>query len=834
MSDLQEYRRKRDFSKTTEPGVRKQGKRARGQSSESSEPIFVVQKHAARHLHYDFRLELDGVLLSWAVPKGPSLDPATKRLAMQTEDHPLAYADFEGVIPKGQYGAGTVLVWDRGVWKCEGNAREAYERGHLKFALSGEKLKGKWHLVRRGGSRSWLLFKSRDQYAESGPAGSKLVDDAPNSVISGRGLDSVARNEKAVPARKSAESAAQPSSLTGARKAKLPASLMPELATLVSEVPEGDAWLHEMKFDGYRILVRLEGKRVRCFTRKGNDWTSRMPTLAAALAELPLDRALLDGELCVLKSDGTSDFQRLQNSLNAGTEHELVYFAFDLVHWDGWDLTRVPLIERKRALEALLNRAGDPRIRFSAHIVGQGRAFFTQACERGLEGIVSKRADSRYTSKRGRDWLKVKCVRRHELVIGGFTEPGGSRSHLGALLVGAHDDEGRLVYRGKVGTGFTHKTLLDLHGRLKPLERKQAAFHNPPSGAAARGVHWVAPKLLAEIEYTEVTSEGLLRHPRFKGLRSDKKPSRITMEVPVPSPQRSVELPIALTNPDRVLYPEQGLTKRALAEYYVEVAEHMLPHVKDRVLMLVRCPEGRAKECFHQKHMNKGMPKQFTTVPIREQGKLVHCISLSDVSGLVALAQIGALEVHSWGAHADRPERPDQLVFDLDPGPGVEWSGVVASARQVKHDLEELGLQSFVKTTGGKGLHVVVPIQRRIDWDTAKSFCKAVAERACRAAPDKYVCNMSKAKRNGRIFIDYLRNGRGATSVCAYSPRARIGAPVSTPLAWHELEREVRADYYTVQNLRERLTKLSEDPWHGMADVRQSVTKAMLRSLRLA
>lgn len=594
-----------------------------------------------------------------------------------------------------------------------------------------------------------------------------------------------------------------------------------------------------MKLDGYRILLHIDGSSVRCLTRRGNDWSTRLPHLVQDVARLGLPPSLVDGELCIVEADGTTNFQRLQNSLNAKADASLVYFAFDLLHHDGVDLRAAPLVERKAALTKLLERAKAPRLRLSEHVVGQGPAFFREACARGLEGIVSKRADSPYRSERTRDWLKVKCVRRHEVVIGGYTDPGGSRSHFGALLVGTHDARGSLVYRGKIGTGFTEQTLRDVHQRLKKLARRQPAFANPPKGAAARHVHWVKPELLAEVEYTEITEDGKLRHPRFRGLRQDKPAEAIGLEpIAKPAPDSGAarsrevtQLPIELTHPDRILYPNQGLTKRALAEYFVQVAEWMLPYVQDRILTLVRCPKGQGAECFFQKHPGKGIPAPLRTVEIQEREKLADYLVLDDVAGLVSLVQMGALEVHVWGARADRPERPDQLVFDLDPGPGVTWEGVTEAALAVRAELSELDLQSFVKTSGGKGLHVVVPVERRADWELAKTFCHAVAERICASDPKKFVCSMNKAKRSGRVFIDYLRNSRGATSVCAYSPRAREGAPVSTPLAWNELTGPVDPREYNVRTIPDRLASLGDDPWAGYADVHQSITKRMLRRL---
>ncbi|HEU5074358.1 MAG TPA: DNA ligase D, partial [Polyangiaceae bacterium] len=726
-----------------------------------------------------------------------------------------------------------------------------YREGHLKFSLDGQKLRGRWHLVRRGGSKTWLLFKSKDEFAKRGN-GATLLKQAPDSALSGQSLAQVAEatdpekpkqrsgkhrvREKAVPAQKRRISVA---ALPGARPAKALRSVSPELATLVTEVPDGDDWLHEMKFDGYRILLQVDGSTVRCLTRRGNDWAERLPHLVHDVAELGLPPTLLDGELCAVESDGTTNFQKLQNSVNADADAALVYFAFDLLHHDGTDLTDVPLIERKRVLAELLSRVTSPRLSLSEHVVGQGRAFFREACGRGLEGIVCKRSDSRYRSERTRDWLKVKCVRRHEVVIGGYTDPGGSRSHLGALLIGTHDERGGLAFRGKVGTGFTEQSLRELYERLKKLHQQRPPFVNAPRGAATRGVHWVKPELLAEVEYAELTRDGKLRHPRFRGLRQDKPAEAVPLEPSAKLPPRrasarpssSLELPVELTHPDRVLYASQGLTKRALAEYFMKVAPWMLPYVQGRILTLVRCPQGQGGQCFFQKHAGKGMPEALRTIEIQERDKRADYLVLDDTAGLVSLVQMGALEVHVWGARADRPERPDQLVFDLDPGSDVAWGSVISATLAVRDQLSELGLTSFVKTSGGKGLHVVVPVERRVDWDFTRTFCRAVAERICRNDPKTFVCTMNKAKREGRIFIDYLRNSRGATSVCAFSPRAREGAPVSTPLAWSELTEELRPQEHNVLTVPDRLASLVSDPWAGYTEVHQSITKQMLRLL---
>jgi bifunctional non-homologous end joining protein LigD len=779
---LAKYRTKRDFTKTREPSGKKKRNGARPRDRKAG-LAYVVQKHDARRLHYDFRLELEGALLSWAVPKGPSIDPSVKRLAVETEPHPLEYGSFEGTIPKGEYGAGTVELWDRGTWLPEGDAKKDYAKGHLKFTLEGERLHGSWHLVRtrRGekGEKSWLLFKSRDEHARA---------------------TTVPRGAKAGALEKAPE---------------------PELATLVDAAPEGDAWLHELKFDGYRVLARLDHGKVTLLTRRGNDWTARMPSLARVLERWKVDAAVVDGELVVLDPDGKSDFQRLQNSLSAGHDDELVYYAFDLLHLDGQDLRPSSLVDRKRALEELVRantRKGSDRVRLSEHVVGQGTEFFRKACDLGVEGIVSKRASSPYRSGRGRDWLKVKCLLRQEFVVVGYSAPGGSRSHLGALLLGMRRD-GELAYSGRVGTGFTEQSLAELARKLAPLVVKEPTVANAPRGAEVRGVRWVKPELVAEVAFTGFTSDGLLRHPTFQGLREDKPAAEVRPEIEPESKKSSPDYP--LTHPGKVMYPEQGITKRELLDYYALVAERMLPHVVNRPLTLVRCPDGRGKPCFFQKHPGGGTPEGIRSVNIREKdGKAPYSV-IDDEQGLFGLVQMGSLEIHTWGSRADDFEHPDLLVFDLDPDPALDFGAVVEAALLLRRTFEGAKLESFVKTAGGKGLHVCVPIAPELDWTIAKDFCARVASELAARNPGRYVATAVKAKRAGKVFIDYLRNARGATFVAPYSTRAREGAPVAVPLEWDELGPKFRPDQWSVRTIARRLAGLSRDPFERMATLAQ-------------
>ncbi|HEV7669741.1 MAG TPA: DNA ligase D [Thermoanaerobaculia bacterium] len=878
---LDEYRRKRRFDRTPEPS----GKVAKGKAGKKGDrPAgrFVVQKHGATRLHYDFRLESEGVLKSWAVPKGPSLDPEERRLAVEVEDHPLEYGSFEGIIPKGEYGGGTVLLWDQGRWHPEGDAAAGWQKGHLKIHLDGEKLKGGWNLIRLKGDEekpNWLLIKERDETARPHSEGD-ILDERPESVESGRTLEEIAESPDRVwssktgevktvkkAARKAASKSGKaiqktekPAPKTASRSRKRsgspPKPVAPQLATLVAEPPEGGGWLFEIKLDGYRILASVGGGEAKLTSRNGKDWTDRFPTVAEALSRLPVDSALLDGEVVAIDEKGRTSFQKLQNALRSDHQANLAYFVFDLLHLDGKDLTGLPLSERKDALRELLEAAGEDVLHFNDHVEGKGAAFFRQACELGVEGILAKESEAPYRGGRGTSWLKIKCLGRQEVVIGGFTAPKGSRSNLGALLVGVYRD-GDLQFAGKVGTGFDHETLADLHDRLKPLVRKTPPFVDPPKGASARDVTWVDPKLVAEVAFTEWTDDGRLRHPSFQGLREDKMASEVKQEEPEPTasaaakPRTKKATPpaaerpapakttkgdpevagVRLSHPDRVLYPEQGVTKLDLARYYEAVERWILPHLSKRPLTLVRCPEGRRKQCFYQKHYREGMPKSIRSVPIHEEGgNQEPYLHVDDLAGVVGLVQFGVLELHGWGALIDDVERPDRLVFDLDPDPSVPWPRVIETAELVRGGLTDLGLESFVQTTGGKGLHVVSPLKRGRPWEEVKDFARAFAERLVGIAPDRYISKASKAARTGKIFIDWLRNARGATAIVPYSTRAREGATVATPLSWQELKKASPSDF-TVATIPARLARLKKDPWEGFWTTRQTIRAEALRAL---
>lgn len=830
---LAPYRKKRKFDRTPEPeGVVARPSSGRGTRGGG---IFVIQKHDASRLHYDVRLEMDGVLKSWAVPKGPSLDPGEKRLAVAVEDHPVAYARFEGVIPEGEYGAGPVIVWDRGRWEPEGDPHEGLEAGRLSFTLEGEKLHGGWALVRMGrDGKPWLLIKRNDAEARRGKD-AEITADRPESVISGREVGEVA-------SRRRPEKAAGP----GPGKAPgvaMPATVAPELATLVKEAPEGSEWIHEQKLDGYRLIAVLDDGRARLWSRGGLDWTARYPTIARAVEELPAREAVLDGELVAAKGRGPASFEALQAPEGAA-KRTLRYEVFDLLHLDGKEWKGEPLLARKEALARLLRRAKGP-VRLLPHVVGGGPRAYAKACRLGWEGIVSKKADAPYRSRRTPEWRKVRCGARQEMVIGGYVRHARDPQGIGALVLGVHDENGGLRYAGRVGTGFTVKSRRDLFRRLESLSRSTSPFADEAEGRRGE-VQWVRPALVAEVAFTEWTRDGRLRHPSFLGLREDKPASDVVRERPetpggasafpprrgsatrAAPPRRPAGgrtpggtaevLGVSLRHTDRVLWPEAGVTKRGLAEYVSHVAKWMLPLVKDRPLMLLRCPEGWEKGCFVQKHLTGESPPGIAGVRV-EGASGPTTLAVRDERGLVSLVGLGAAEVHVWGSRADLPDRPDRVVFDLDPAPDVPFGRVVDAAREIRERLENEGLRSFAMTTGGKGLHVHVPLARVHDWETVRTYARSLAAALAAERPDVYVATASKAKRHGRIYVDALRNGRGATAVAPYSPRARRGAPVATPLAWAEVGPRLDPMDFTVTTVSARLRGI--DPWRAYAGLAQ-------------
>lgn len=805
-NSLEVYRSKRKFSQTPEP----EGSDAKTAPGH----LYVIQKHAARRLHFDFRLEHRGVLLSWAVTKGPSLDPAQKRLAVRTEDHPVEYGAFEGIIPSG-YGAGTVLLWDTGHWEAEGDIDAGLEKGVLKFTLHGARLRGRWALVRMKPKRktdreNWLLIKERDEHTstETDP-----VESWTESVTTGRDMEGVAKGRAST------------------RKTSLPAFVAPQLASPADAPPAGADWIHEVKYDGYRIQALIAGREVRLMTRNGHDWTDRYPAIAEALGALGARSAVVDGEMVVLDETGRSRFSRLAEGSAGG----LTYFGFDLLELDGASLRSQPLHTRKDHLRKLIP-ASKGVLRYSEHIEGEGAEVVQAACRMDLEGIISKRQAAPYRSGRQKSWLKSKCIGRDEFVIGGYRRSDKSGRPFASLLIGDYDGE-RLVYRGRVGTGFTEADLDRLAARMKPLTQKSSPFAALPADARREAV-WIEPLLVAEISYPEKTQAGHLRHPSFLGLREDKPASQVAgpsrkkvktrtgINPGKEDKEKSLSVAgVKITHAGRVVFPEAGFTKADVAQWYAKAASQILPWLTNRPVSLLRCPDGIAGECFFQKHAGQ-LPKTIGRVPILEKsGATADYLVISDRTGLVQAAQMGMIELHGWGARADRIERPDRMIFDLDPDPAIGFDEVRRGAEEIRQILAQAGLTSFPMVTGGKGVHVVVPLERRQTWDDVGSVSRGIARSLAGAAPDRYVATASLEKRKGRIFIDWLRNRRGATAVAPFSLRARTSAAIAAPVSWQELDSLTRADVFTPDQAPGRLT---QDPWKDFNGLRQSLSRAMV------
>ena len=793
---LSEYNRKRDFDITAEPsGTAHSGKR------KASALSFVIQKHDARNLHYDFRLELDGVLKSWAVPKGPSLDPGQKRLAVHVEDHPLSYGGFEGNIAAGQYGAGDVIVWDRGVWQPHDDPHQAYAAGKLKFSLIGEKLSGDWALVRTrlkgsGDKEQWLLIKEHDAQARPS-AEYDIVQAQPNSVLSGAGVGATKTRVNA--------------------KQAFPEHLKPQLATLVDHAPDGE-WQYEIKFDGYRMLARIQDGEVRLFTRNGHDWTERLPRQAKAVRALKLKDSWLDGEMVSLDGDGLPDFQALQNAFESGRSLDIVYYLFDAPFLNGQDQRQVPVEARREKLKTALAPSKNNLLRFSEAFTARSRDIVESACALNLEGVIGKRLGSQYASTRSPDWIKLKCRQRQEFVIVGYTRPQGSRSGFGALLLAVNDASG-LVYAGRVGTGFDQASLNTIHAKLTPLDRKTSPLAKPLPRAQAQGVRWVAPKLVGEVQFAEWTREGMVRHATFIGLRSDKAIAQVVHEQPS-------KPAITITHADRVIDTQSGAQKQHVAQYYSDISEWILPFLRHRPVSLLRAPDGIDGEQFFQKHAERLAIPHIKQLAADLDPGHARLMEINSAQALLGVVQMGTIELHTWGATTDKIETPDHFVLDLDPDPALPWKTMLEAAQLTLSVLDELGLQVFVKTSGGKGLHLVVPLARRDGWETVKAFAKAIAQFMAMQLPERFTATSGPKNRVGKIFIDYLRNARGASTVTAYSLRARPGLPVSVPVSRDELKALRTAQQWTIANVLERLQGLKADPWAGYAH-RQKISKKM-------
>ena len=831
--DIETYNQKRDFTKTKEP----KGRKLKGKGDS-----FVVQKHDASHLHWDFRLELDGVLKSWAVPKGPSLDPNEKRLAMRTEDHPLDYGSFEGTIPAGEYGGGTVMLWDQGRWipHPDKDPRKTLEEGHLHFTLEGERMKGEWVMFRlkprRGEKReSWMLKKVTDDFANA-EDGDELVDEFVTSVTTGRTMAEIASGsdvwrsnrdgQKGGRARKKAAEAPPPFQ-------------QPQLATLVEEVPEGSNWLFEYKYDGYRLLIATGSGAATAWTRNGKDWSDKFRALVKAATHLP-SGCLIDGEAVALDEKGKPDFQLLQSTLKESRGKNLAFFAFDLLVDRGEDITRLPTIERKDRLKSLL--AGvQPPILFGDHVIGRGEELFREICKAGGEGLVAKVANAPYRGERTRNWLKVKCIQRQEFVIVGWSE-SDKRRGFRSLLLGTRDGR-RLIYAGKVGTGFNGDLIDELMEKMEPLATDEAAVEVPRPDR--KGAHWIKPKLVAEIAFAEFTSDGVLRHPSFIALREDKPASEVVREVPKPLDEASMkakpkpasrakakarsaeDFGIEISSPERVIYPELGLTKKDLADYYATIEPLIMVDCADRPMTLIRCPGGRTGECFFQKHDKGTFGPHVKQIPIEEKdGKTEDYLYFDDVRGLLACVQMGTMEFHGWGSRVETVECPDRLVFDLDPDEGLDFGKVREAAFRVRDLVAELGLKSFPLLTGGKGIHVVIPLDSTADWPEVKSFADRFSRAVSEAEPERFTANIRKAQRTGRIFIDWLRNQRGATAVMPYSARAREGAPVAAPVTWDELDDFDSGHAFSIRDAGELLKRSKSKALADWGKAKQSLPDA--------
>jgi len=828
---LAKYWAKRDFNVTAEP----RGERAKlGKTTRS----FVVQKHAASRLHYDFRLELDGVLVSWAIPKGPSFDPADKRMAIHVEDHPLSYGTFEGTIPPKQYGAGTVIVWDNGTWEPVGDARKGLAEGKLEFRLHGQKLAGLWELIRiaKGGEKQepWLLFKKRDEFARA-KSEYDVLSALPDSVIAKPLKKAAATKASRSPTRQHAV-------IAGAVKARLPDKMTPQLATLSSGVPTTGLWIYEIKFDGYRIMVRFERGKPTLMTRGGHDWSDKMPQLVAELKQLGIQSGWLDGEIVALGDNGAPSFNALQQSFDRRTSAAgVTYFVFDVPFFEGYDLRGAAQIDRRKLLKALLDEKGTEHVRFSADFEGNPSDVLRSACRMGLEGVIAKRADAPYVSRRTDAWLKLKCKLRQEFVVCGYTDRTDGSAQIGSLLLGVYTDDGALVSTGSVGTGWSSSEAADLKKKLVKLETSKPPYTAGPGkpGRWSRRVagteRWLAPKVVAEVEFAEWTPDGNIRHASFVALRTDKPAKAIRREqaqtppdaIPAGTAAAVASGSIKVTHGERVIDASTGLTKLQLVRYYESVADRILPHLKGRPCAFVRGPNGVSGQLFFQKHGEKiGIPGIKELDPALWPGHAA-LLEVASEQALVGCAQMNVIEFHTWNSTTRNIDKPNRIIFDLDPGEGTQWTHIQEAATLVRGFLSDLGLESWLKTSGGKGLHVVVPLTPRLDYDTVKNFAQAVVQHLAKVVPSRFVAKSGASNRIGKLFVDYLRNGYGATTVTAFSARARPGLGVSMPVAWEDLGALKSGSQWTVASAREYLSFEKTDPWADYWKAKQTLGKAM-------
>tara|TARA_R100001129_G_C5324641_1_gene248353 strand:+ start:2742 stop:5315 length:2574 start_codon:yes stop_codon:yes gene_type:complete len=850
-TSIREYNRKRDFSRTSEP------KGTSRRKAKAERLGYLIQKHDATRLHYDFRLELDGVLKSWAVTRGPSFNPEDKRLAVRTEDHPLDYGQFEGVIPKKEYGGGTVMLWDTGWWEPTEDPQKGLKSGKLKFKLHGERLSGAWTLVkmrRKEGEKrdNWLLIKERDELADE--EGDAILERETTSAATGRTMEEIAagegkRGKRVWHSEKSAKANVKAGAIptgkeqpkktkSNGRKLKSPAFVEPQLATLVDDAPEGEDWLNEIKFDGYRLIVSVGKDGVTCYTRSGLDWTDKFPTIVEACEQLDCRNALIDGEAVV--ESGGSAFSALQKAIKSGGD--ISYFAFDLLELDGKDLRKKPLRERKQMLHDLIADTGGKLLRYSEHIEGRGEDMHARLCGWDQEGMIAKRADAPYRSGRSRDWLKIKCTKRQELVIGGYSPSDKVGRPFASILLGAYEGN-TLVYRGRVGTGFNEARMDELSALFDTRGRKTSPFDAVPDDIARDAV-WLTPNLVAEVDFAEFTADGHVRHGVYKGLREDKEARDVVLESKAKAPSSSGKrggkktgasdntvAGVKISSGDRVVFDDGKITKLDIARYYGDVAEHLLKYAAGHPVSFLRAPDGDIKKTFFQKHAGEGFPDQIRRIPIEESsGKTADYMVLDEANDLAGAAQMGTMEFHIWGSAEDNLDKPDRMVFDLDPDEGLDFKTVVKAAIEVRDVLEATGLKSLPMVTGGKGVHVVVPLERRADFDHVKTFARALAGKLADAAPKRYTATMSKAKRKGRIFIDWLRNERGSTAIAPYSIRAREGGPVAVPVSWDELKMLKSANGFHINDVLERLDN-GTDPWAEADNWSQSVTKKMIEAV---